>query len=83
MGFLTTETLISRVVEVAHQKEWRSLYPVTMPNVPGIHPVRVPVLLDRRVAAVRPGQPKISALAHEITQSNPDAVVISDGVQGR
>jgi hypothetical protein len=76
-GFLTTEALTTKLVEEVHRRNGRQLLSFSLPGVPGIHPVKVPVVLDPRA-----GKAKVSLLAQEIVQANPDAIVISDSVKG-
>jgi hypothetical protein len=81
-GFLTTESLTSRVVETVHGRLKRQLFPFSIPMVPGIHPIKVPLVIDPRAGADQAGKQKVSALAKEICEANPNAVVIADGVKG-
>jgi hypothetical protein len=81
-GFLTTENLTSRIVETVHGRMGRQLISFSMPNVPGIHPIRVPVVLDPRAGADQGGKEKVSMLAKEICNANPNAIVIADGAKG-
>jgi hypothetical protein len=77
--FLTTESLVARVIERASHR------PVTkfiLDQVPPIYPVKVPVQLDRRAAADRTHQRRVSALAAEIAANNDNAIVLADGVRG-
>jgi hypothetical protein len=46
-------------------------------HVPGIYPIKIPTYIDRRARKVG-----VSALAKEITESNTNAMVISDMVRG-
>lgn len=81
-GFLTTENLTGRIVEAVHCRMGRQLISFSMPNVPGIHPIRVPVVLDPRAGADQSGKEKVSTLAKEICDANPNAIVIADGAKG-
>jgi hypothetical protein len=81
-GFLTTENLTSRIVETVHGRMGRQLISFSMPNVPGIHPIRVPVVLDPRAGADQVDKVKVSMLAKEICDANPNAIVIADGAKG-
>jgi hypothetical protein len=76
-GFLTTENLTSRIAEVLHRLVERQLFPFSMPNVPGIHPIKVPLVLDSRARAE-----KVFVLAKQINDANSNAIVIADGVEG-
>jgi len=87
--FLTTESLVEKVIERAFQKIWatgrpgrRRLTKFALDQVPPIYPVKVPVLFDRRAAADRPGGNRISALAADILADNDNGLVIADGVGG-
>ena len=75
-GFLTTETLMARLVETIHFRVGRQLFPVSIPKVPGVHPVAIPTILDPRAS-----KRYVPVLACEILDSNPDAVVITDHVK--
>ena len=79
-GFLTTEALMERVVSTVHGLGGRTVISFTVPNIPGIHPINVPVVFDKRAAADRPGKPNVTALAKEIISANPNAFVIANGV---
>ena len=79
-GFLTTETLMEKVVSTVHAMAGRAALSLTVPNIPGIHPIKVPVVFDKRAAADRLGKPKVTALAKEIISANPNAFVIANGV---
>ncbi|MFD0461705.1 hypothetical protein ACFQY9_07205 [Microvirga aerilata] len=65
-GFLTTENLTRRIVEAVHGRMGRQLISFSMPDVPGIHPIRVPVVLDPRAGADQTGKEKVSLLAKDI-----------------
>jgi hypothetical protein len=80
-SFLTTEALTTKVVEAVFRLNHRQLFTFTLPDIPDIHPIKVPVVIDPRAAADQGGKPKVSALAAEIVDANPDAYVISDGVK--
>jgi hypothetical protein len=43
-GFLTTETLMEKVVSTVHAMAGRAALSFTVPNIPGIHPINVPVV---------------------------------------
>jgi hypothetical protein len=45
-----------------------------------VYPIRVPVVFDRRAAADRVKEEKVSELAREILGSKPNAIVIADAV---
>jgi len=69
------------VVEKVYQKIKRPrLLRLDLDEVPVIYPVVVPLYLDLRAAADRSNNPKVSALAKEITSSKNNAFVIADGV---
>jgi hypothetical protein len=42
----------------------------------------VPLLIDKRAAADQSGRPKVTALADEILDANPNAIVIANGIEG-
>jgi hypothetical protein len=46
-----------------------------------LFPISVPVLIDKRAAADHKGKPKISALAQEKLNENPDAFVVGNGIK--
>ena len=83
--FLTTESLVAKVIEVAFQKLGHSARRLVMKfvldQVPPIYPVKVPVEFDRRAAADRKHKNRISALAADIVANNSNAIVIADGVR--
>jgi hypothetical protein len=87
--FLTTETVVLKVIEGAFQKIWARGHPAArlvtrfvLDRVPPIYPIKVPVQFDRRAAADRKNSKRISALAAEIVTENDHALVIADGVRG-
>ena len=87
--FLTTESLVEKVIVGALQKIWASGRPgrrllakFALDHVPPIYPVKIPVQFDRRAAADRPGGDRISFLAAELLAGNDNALVIADGVEG-
>ena len=87
--FLTTESLVERVIEGAFHKLWakghagrRLITKLALDQVPPIYPVKIPVQFDRRAAADRPDGKRISALAAEIVADNNNGLVIADGVEG-
>jgi hypothetical protein len=87
--FLTTESLVEKVIEGAFQKLWAScragrrlITKFALDHVPPIYPVKIPVQFDRRAAADRPDGNRISALAAEIVADNNNGLVIADGVEG-
>ena len=50
-------------------------------DLPGVYPIRVPIHFDPRAKSDRRNTRNISLLAAEIIQSNPNALVIADGVR--
>ena len=87
--FLTTESLVEKVIVGALQKIWASgragrrlLAKFALDHVPPIYPVKIPVQFDRRAAADRPDGNRISFLAAELLAGNDNALVIADGVEG-
>jgi hypothetical protein len=75
--FLTTERLVTDVIEKLYEKMKKYLIPLRLDTMPDIYPIRVPVFIDLRAAADKPGVTKVSAIAREIMNSNSDAVVVS------
>jgi hypothetical protein len=87
--FLTTESLVEKVIGGTLQKIWASGRPgrrllakFALDHVPPIYPVKIPVQFDRRAAADRPGGHRVSLLAAELLAGNDNALVIADGVKG-
>ena len=87
--FLTTESLVEKVIQGAFQKLWASghvgrrlITKFALDQVPPIYPVKIPVQFDRRAAADRPGGNRISALAADVLADNDNGLVIADGVEG-
>jgi hypothetical protein len=79
-AFLTTERLATDVIEKAYGKMPKRLMVLRLDNMPDVYPIRIPIFLDPRAAADRPGKKKISDLAKEILDTNGNAVVVADGV---
>jgi hypothetical protein len=86
--FLTTESLVAKVIEGAFQKilershaAHREVMSLVIDQVPPIYPVKIPVEFDQRAAADRRGGDRISALARQIVAENETALVIADGVR--
>ena len=82
MTFLTTETLVSDAI-VGATKRFRhgggqSKMPFRLPldQVPGIYPIKIPVIMDKRAK-----REEVTELAREITETNDNAIVISDMVR--
>lgn len=87
--FLTTESLVAAVIEGAFRKissrgraAGRPVIKYALDRVPPIYPVKVPMKFDRRAAADRNRDRRISALAAELVTGNDDTIVIADGVEG-
>jgi hypothetical protein len=80
---LTTETLVGNaVVGVTNRYRYRGgeskqPFRLQLDHMPGIYPIKIPAFIDRRA---RKGG--VTALAQEITESNADAIIISDMVRG-
>jgi hypothetical protein len=75
--FLTTESLVESIIQVAFQKLWagghagrRLITKFALDEVPPIYPVKIPVQFDRRAAADRHDGDRISALAAEVLAEN-------------
>ncbi len=68
------------------RRNWRQrpLFRLVLDDVPGVYPIHFPVFLDPKARADRrDGMPEgVSALAAEISAADPNAAVISDGVNG-
>jgi hypothetical protein len=74
--FLTTEIVGADIICEAFSNPYR----LNLTNVPGIYPLKIPMYLDRRAGADRKDKKRVSVLAKEIIAANPNAIVISDGV---
>ncbi|MEH2562436.1 hypothetical protein [Bradyrhizobium sp. AZCC 2289] len=79
-AFLTTERLVTDVIEQAYGKIPKRLMALRLDNMPDVYPIRIPIFLDVWAGADRPGKQKISVLAKEILNGNSNAVVVADGV---
>jgi len=79
-AFLTTERLVTEVIDKAYGKIPKRLMALRLENMPDIYPIRIPIFLDLRAAANRTDKQKISILAKEILEANANAVVVADGV---
>lgn len=73
---------MTEVVDRVYARKKRHLIKLDLDDIPEIYPIKVPVYIDRRAAADRADDPRVSALAKEIVDANPNAVVISNGVTG-
>jgi len=67
--------------DTAGQRDSRAA-PLSLTDIPGIYPIKVPICLDLRADANRTDCEKVTALARENVRKNPNAFVISDGVSG-
>ena len=78
--FLTTEEVAAQTIKKAYGKRLLSL---ELDNLPGIFPIKVPVLFHSRAKSdrVQAEELNVSALAQEILEADKNAVVISDGVK--
>jgi hypothetical protein len=87
IGFLTTELLTFRLVENVFEKHaaqnhrQSTLIALDIPDSPLLYPIKVPLFLDTRARADQAQKPGITQLAKEILDSNPDAVVIANGIK--
>ncbi len=80
--FLTTEPLVTSVLERVYKKVRKTALVIRLDDMPDIYPLKVAVFIDPRAGADRAdGRPKISALAHEILDANDKAVVVADGAR--
>ena len=79
--FLTTEEAAAQTIKKAYGKRLLSL---ELDNLPGIFPIKVPVLFHRRAKSdrVQAEELNVSAIAQEILEADKNAVVISDGIKG-
>jgi hypothetical protein len=68
--FLTTEKLVTDVIENLYEKLKKYLIPLRLDTMPDIYPIKVPVFIDIRAAADKPGILKVSAIARDIMNSN-------------
>jgi hypothetical protein len=87
--FLTTESLVEKMIVGALQKIWASGRPgrrllakFALDHVPPIYPVKIAVQFDRRAAADRPGGDRISFLAAELLAGNDNALVMPMVLKG-
>ncbi|MGH1570717.1 hypothetical protein ACRAWG_08690 [Methylobacterium sp. P31] len=82
--FLTTEQIVTEVIDTTLKKSPGVADPFRLDliDLPGIYPIRIPAFIDKRAAADRAGDRRVSALAEEILQGNSNAVVVSDGTKG-
>jgi hypothetical protein len=76
LTFLTTETLVSRVLVRA----LANLIVLDLNLCCDLFPIEVPLVIDKRAGANQTGKLKISALADEILGANANAIVIANGV---
>jgi hypothetical protein len=84
LTFLTTEALVSEALTRIFERKLatRHLIVLDLNAACGLFPIEVPLVIDQRAAADRPGNPKVTALANEILAANPSAVVIANAVEG-
>ena len=74
--FLTTETFTTEAIAALYKaKLGRSLLRLNLDNLPGVYPVDVPVVRNKKAKAE-----KIQELASEILASSEATVVIADGL---
>jgi len=74
--FLTTETFTTEIIAALYKaKLGRSLLRLNLDNLPGVYPIDVPVLKNKKAKAE-----KIQELASEILASSEATVVIADGL---
>ena len=81
IGFLTTETLTTRVVQEVHKRRKRRLVSTEVPDLPALYPIKVPVFIDARARANYAEKQGVVELASEIIEFNPNAVVIANGAK--
>ena len=74
LTFLTTESLVSRVLLGVHEKQYKTIQVLQLHPESDLFPIDVPVVLDRRAAK---GEQKITSLARELL-ANPNAIVIGN-----
>jgi hypothetical protein len=81
--FLTTEDLMTQVVATIYaRQECDHLVQVRLDDFPGLYPISVPLHIDPHAKADRGDIDHISALAKTITDADPLATIICNGVKG-
>lgn len=75
--FLTTEAFTTEAISAVYAKAREPLLRLQLDQLPGLYPVNVPVVKDRRARAK---EKDIQALVREILNTNANAVVIADGL---
>lgn len=73
--FLTTEAFTTEAISAVYDKARQPLLRMQLDQLPGLYPINVPVVKERRARAQ-----DIQGLAREILNSNDNAVVIADGL---
>jgi hypothetical protein len=87
---ITTETLVSLAVKQALSKQGRRNgegyryrpFHLDLTNTPGVYPIKIPTLLDPRARSENHDKSGVSTLARDILETEPNAIVISDGAEG-
>lgn len=82
LTFVTTEALVTEVIETVLRKAGFHPGRVDLRDVPGIYLIKVPTFIDPRAGANQPKGERVSVLAREILGSVDDGIVISDGAKG-
>ena len=72
LTFLTTESLVSRVLMKVHEKLYRTIQVLELHPDSDLFPIDVPLVIDKRAAK---GEQKFTSLARELL-ANPNAIVI-------
>jgi len=73
IGFLTTEQLPAGLLEALYHRQGQSLLRLDLDNMPGIYPVKLPVVIDPRAK-----KQTVAELAREIIAKNDNARVIAN-----
>ncbi|MGM4902758.1 hypothetical protein AB8B21_27880 [Tardiphaga sp. 866_E4_N2_1] len=77
ISFLTTERLVGTVLQAVYEKSDRYLFRQDLDDVPGMYPIKVPLMLDSGASAR-----EIEGLAKRLVRENTNAVVIANRVGG-
>ena len=76
LTFLTTESLVSRVLVRVHEKLPKTVHVLGLHPNSDLFPINVPLIIDKRTAK---GESKITELALE-RLAHPNAIVIGNGI---
>ena len=79
-SFLTTENLMTEIVARIYERQFGNINPLIrldLDELPGMFPIKVPIYIDNRATSRR-----VTDLAREIVNSDENATVISNGVDG-